>query len=127
VSEQDRAAGQRFVVRDLGAALGRHSPTFPRWLRWRGGQGTKNDVDGFERAGFITGVRGNRVEFEYRGIDAALFDEISAADVRWTTGLFARLSDDQLHDAFRAAGYDRDTAARYIRKIKQRVAEGSAL
>jgi hypothetical protein len=44
-----------FVVRDLGASLGR--TTYPRVLKWfrlRGfGQGTRNDLTGFEEQGFI--------------------------------------------------------------------------
>ena len=30
-------------------------------------QGSKNDLEGFERQGFIKKVNGNRVEFDYRG------------------------------------------------------------
>ena len=72
-------------------------------------------------------MNGGRVEFEYPGIDAALFDDISPADVRWLCDLFAGLSDSQWDDAFRAAGYVEEIRARYIRKIKEKIGQGAAL
>jgi hypothetical protein len=41
--------------------------------------------------------------------------------------LFARLTDRQLNDAFRAAGYAEPQRERYIRKIKEKVAQGATL
>ena len=65
-----------YVVRDLGASLGK--TTFPQFLAWtpfrRMGQGSRNDVDGFEEQGFIKRVEGHRVKFHYRGIHARLVD-----------------------------------------------------
>ena len=49
------------------------------------------------------------------------------ADVRWTTELLNRLTDAQWEDAFRAGGYSPDVRARYIKKIKAKIAEGLAL
>ena len=39
----------------------------------------------------------------------------------------ARLSDAQWHDAFRAGGYSREDAARYIAKFKEKIVQGLAL
>jgi hypothetical protein len=39
----------------------------------------------------------------------------------------AQLTDRQLGDAFRAGGYSADLAARFIRKIKVKIAQGLAL
>jgi hypothetical protein len=128
------AAGEtvdyRFVVRDLGAALGRTA--YPVWLQWarlRGGilQGTKNDVAGFERQRFISSVDGARVSFDYRGIHGDLLDSLTASDVVWTCRLLERLSDDQWRDAFRAAGYEPEIANRYLAHIKSKIGEGLAL
>ena len=52
---------------------------------------------------------------------------MSRADVRWLCGLFARLTDRQLNDAFRAAGYADSQRERYITKIKEKVAQGAKL
>jgi hypothetical protein len=48
-------------------------------------------------------------------------------DVRWTCGLFARLSAEQWDDAFRAAGYEPSTRRRYIRKLLEKVQQGVSL
>jgi hypothetical protein len=120
-------ASRLFIVRDLGYALGKESPIFPNWLRWRAGRGSRNNIDDFEETGFIRRVNGDRVEFEYPGMDAALFENITPADVKWICGLFNRLTDSQWNDAFRAAGYSDDLRVRYITKIKQKIDQGVAL
>ena len=57
-------------MRDVGASLGsaRQHPFFAL-LGTRGRQGTKNDLAGFEKRGFITEVERRRVEFDYRGLN----------------------------------------------------------
>ena len=59
-----------YMVRDLGASLGKFTyPTVLRWFRLRGfGQGTRNDLPGFEQQGFIEEVDDGSVDFDYRGI-----------------------------------------------------------
>jgi hypothetical protein len=117
-----------YVVRDLGASLGRF--TYPRMLEWtrmRGfGQGTKNDLAGFEQQPFLV-VDGDQSKIDYRGIYGDVVKTVSAADIRWACELLARLSDQQWHDAFRAAGYTPEHAARYAKKLKEKVAQGLAL
>lgn len=122
-------AERLYVVRDLGASLGKTSfPKLLDWLPMRGfGQGSRNDLADFEEQGFIKRVEGERVEFFYRGIHQRLLDTVSRDDVVWTCRLLARLSDAQRHDAFRATGYPDDHARRFAAKIKSKVAEGLAL
>lgn len=117
------------VVQDLGASLGRTSyPKIMSWFPMRGlGQGSRNDIDGFEQQDFIKRVDGDRVEFHYRGIHRPVVDSLTARDVVWTCELMSRLTDAQWQGAFRAAGYPPDHAGRYIRKIKQKIGEGLAL
>lgn len=121
---------QWFVVRDLGASLGR--TTYPRLLKWfrlRGfGQGTRNDREGFEQQGFILTIDDrSRLTFDYRGIYRDVINSVTPADVRWTCQLLSRLSDRQWRDAFRAAGYEEAHSTRYIEKIKQKIAQGLTL
>ena len=115
-----------YVVQDLGASLGK--TTFPAFLNWfpmRGfGQGTRNDLTGFESQRLLERVTPEGVQFDYRGIHRRLLDSVSAADVAWTCQLLSRLSDRQWHDAFRAAAYNGDHTQRYVRKIKEKIAEG---
>ena len=52
---------------------------------------------------------------------------ITPGHVLWTSKLFARLSDRQWHDAFRAGGYSPEDATRFIAKFKQKITEGLAV
>ena len=115
-----RFSVSRTVVREAIASLKAEG-------RLRSLRGTKGRIEDFERSGFIRRVNGERVELEYNGMDPGLFDNITRADVRWLCGLFSRLSDRQLNDAFRAAGFAEELSDRYIRKIKEKVAKGAAL
>jgi hypothetical protein len=110
-------ASRWFVVRDLGAALGVTGKLFPR----------RNWIDGFEKGGFITGVKGGRVGFDYDGRHQHLLAMITPADVRWASTRMQRLTDEQWRAAFRAANYTDEIAGRFIRKIKEKIAQGLAL
>ena len=118
-----------YVVRDLGASLGK--TTFPALLKWtpmRGmGQGSRNDVDGFVEQGFIKSVEGQQVRFHYNGINRKLVDTITLDDVVWTSRLMSRVSDTQWRDAFRAGGFTPSQQQRYVEKLKTKIREGMAL
>ena len=131
IYEVTGAAGtpsRMYVVRDLGASLGKTSaPALTRWLGTRMAQGSRNDLEDFESQGFIRGVAGGRIDFDYKGIYKGVVDSVTPADVVWASQLLSRLSDAQWHDAFRAGGYPPDVAARYIAKLKSKIAEGLAV
>jgi hypothetical protein len=118
-----------YVVRDLGASLGRTN--FPKFLKWtpmRGmGQGTRNDVEGFEKQGFIKSIDGQQVKFHYNGIHRQLVDTITVKDVVWAARLMSRVSDDQWRDAFRAGGFTAAQQQRYVEKLKSKIRDGLAL
>jgi hypothetical protein len=130
VIDDTGAIRREYVVRDLGAALG-STQTYPRWLQWtrmRGiVQGTKNDLEGFEKQRFIKAIDGNGVSFDYQGIHRDLLNSVTPADVVWTCQRLAALTDKQWADAFRAAGYDQAEAGRFIAHIKRKIAEGLAV
>jgi hypothetical protein len=91
------------------------------------GQGSRNDIDGFESQRLIRNIEGDRVEFDYRGIHGSLVKTLTRRDVVWTCELMSRLSDTQWQDAFRAAGYPDDQTRRYVAKIKAKINEGLEL
>jgi hypothetical protein len=129
VRNADGTTSRQYIVRDLGASLGKTS--FPRILRWtpaRGfGQGSRNDLEGFEEQGFVKGVDGSRVTFDYRGIHQSMVKTITVEQVVWACRLMSRVSDAQYDDAFRAGGYSDDVRRRYVAKLKSKIAEGLAL
>ena len=117
---------RRYLVRDLGAALGKTSyPTVLSWFRLRGfGQGSRNNLEDFESQGFLLPSETGRPRFDYRGIYNHVVKAVTFEDVRWTCELFSRLSDKQWDDAFRAGGYSPADRARYIAKLKEKVQQG---
>ncbi|HZN54272.1 MAG TPA: hypothetical protein VFB67_03040 [Candidatus Polarisedimenticolaceae bacterium] len=106
-----------YVVQDLGAALGK-----PRWPL-----GSRNDIEGFEARGFVRGADGDHVDFDYGGRHKDLLKDATVDDVVWACRLLARLSDKQLDDAFRAAGYTDDLRERFVRHIRMKIGQGLAL
>ena len=109
---------QRYVARDLGAALGDMSPIAPR----------KGNPEAFERQPYILGVNNGFVEFAYKGLYGKLVrDRITPDDVAWTSNLLAQLSDRQWQDAFRAGGFEPAAADRFIRKLREKVQQGREL
>jgi len=129
IAESSKERRRVYVVRDLGASLGRTS--FPGWLVWtpfrKMAQGSRNDLEDFESQRLIDRVDGTRIDFDYHGTNARLLDAVTADDVLWTCRLMSRLSDQQWDDAFRAAGYEESVRRRYVAKVKSKIAEGLAL
>lgn len=106
-----------YVARDLGQTFGRTGVL----------EAPRGDIEVFEETPYIRGVENGKVRFDYRGRHKALFENITPADVRWLCERLNRLSDQQWQDAFRAGGFADADAARFIRRMKQKIAEGLAL
>jgi hypothetical protein len=120
-----------FVVRDLGASFGKYKyPVILRWFRLRGfGQGSRNDLPGFEEQAFIKSIdrERQRVDFDYRGIYRDVISSVTPADVRWTCERLSQVTDAQWRDAFRSGGYSTEDGARFIARIKEKIAQGLQL
>ena len=109
---------QWYVARDVGSAFGDTHPFSPR----------KNHPDSFERLPFIYGVTNGFVDFAYSGWYKNLVRErIRPDDVVWISELLARLTPEQWQDAFRAGGYEPETANRFIAKLREKIDQGRAL
>jgi len=116
--KQPREGAQRwYVVRDLGHSFGETGKF----------RADRNDVVEFETEAFTKGVDNGKVRFNWSGFHKELVSDLAPADVHWTCERLGRLSDRQWADAFRAGGYDPALAERYIRRFKQKIAEGLAL
>jgi hypothetical protein len=120
ISENGDAPRQWYVVKDLGASLGKTN-----WFL----AGNRDDVDAFEKEPFIHSVEGNRVRFHYKGawLEPQLPKSITPGDVVWTCELLSQLSSRQWLDAFRAGGYPDGEAHRYIRRLRQKIDDGLRL
>jgi hypothetical protein len=105
------------VARDLGQTFGRTGVL----------DAPRGDIEIFEATPFITGIEQGRVRFDWRGRHDVLVESIRPADVRWVCARLQRLTDEQWADAFRAGGYPKPIADRFIRRLQQKIREGLAL
>jgi hypothetical protein len=126
----------RYTVTDLGATFGA--------VGGFGRHRSKNDVKDFERSRFVRKVdKEGKVKFDYDlkpkgfGLVSLAYppyffrqrkatnamQHVPAGDAAWIGSQLAQLSDDQLRDSFRAAGYDRVTTERYVRALRGRINE----
>lgn len=127
----------RYVVSDIGATLGH--------VGGLGGKRAKNSLADFRTAKFIESVENGMVNFDYNtkpkgagGFFASVFKggyakrqankekamrSIPVDDARWIGSMLARLSDEQLRDAFRAAGYDQATMEGFVTALRGRITQ----
>ena len=110
-------ASRWYVARDIGQTFGRTGVL----------DAPRGDVEVFEQTPFIKGVVDGSVVFEYRGRHRVLLEKIPPADLRWLCDRLAALTDEQWREAFRAGGYADSIADRFVRRLKQKIAEGRAL
>lgn len=123
----------RYLVSDLGATLGKSGGL--------GGTRSKNDLDDFLSTRFVLGVKNGVVEFDYDtrptgvGTLSVLYPpyyrgevkkekamrDIPVEHARWIGSLLARVTNEQLRDAFQAAGYDTRTMEEYVLALRQRI------
>ena len=123
----------RYTVTDLGASMGKAAGI--------GAGRSKNNVRDYTRARFVKKVDGDNVKFSYDlhpkklGLLSALYppyfvrqhkatktmNKVPVSDAAWIGAKMAELSDDQLRDAFRAAGYDRSAQDAYARAVRNRI------
>jgi hypothetical protein len=121
----------RHVVSDLGASFGR---TGGDWKR------SKGDLQHYLESQFIDETKSTTVDLVLRSRPPALYvaalpyyrervrmgkvaEGIPRDHARWIGQWLAKLSDDQLRDAFRAAGYTPQETAAYAQKVRERVSQ----
>ncbi len=122
-----------YTVTDLGATMGKAAGI--------GAGRSKNNVRDYTRARFVNKVDGDKVKFNYDvrpkklGLLSVFYPpyyirqhkatntmhQVPVSDAAWIGAKLAQLSDEQLRDAFRAAGYDRNTQDAYARAVRNRI------
>lgn len=124
--------GQRlYLVSDLGASFGKTGNYFTR---------SKGVLKDYLRAGFIQDANDTRIDLVMHSrpffLDALqrsnyrertrmeqIGKDIPVADARWMGRLLSGLSTAQLHECFRAAGYDPETTDEYASAVEQRITQ----
>jgi hypothetical protein len=127
---------RRYVVADVGATFGKTGDPLTR---------SKSNVKGYENSKFIEhDEKGGYVDFVlhsrppiFAAVDAGNYKErsdmekitkhIPHDDARWLGERLSHLTDEQIRDCFRSAGYNADEVEEYTHVIKDRIAALNAL
>ena len=108
-----------YVISDLGATFGHASTTPFLWRITR----DRNNPKSYAKSDFLKKVKGNRVQLHFGGKNRGLMNNITVDDAIWLGSWLAQLSDQQLHDAFRAANYRPDQIDLLTREVRSRTNE----
>lgn len=126
---------REYVVSDIGASFGSTGDVFNR---------SKGKLGDYEKTKFIAKTSPEYVDlvmhsrpFFLTAVDVPNYQErtrienitkhIPRADAKWLGQRLARLSEDQIHDCFRAAGYSPEQIDAYTKIVQERIAELNAL
>lgn len=109
----------RYIISDLGATFGK-TGTLP--VFWRISR-SRNNPDDYRDSEFIEEVKNGNVFFRYGGKNQDLFDDIRVEEAQWVGGWLARLSEQQISDAFRAANYSPEEVQLLTAEVRARIDE----
>jgi hypothetical protein len=121
-----------YMVSDLGASFASAGRSWPS-------ERTKGDLDKYERSRFIRRVTPTTVDFQTPARPRYVYfvnpkeymmrvhlewigKNIPRADAKWMGNLLARLSEQQIRDAFRAAGYSPRDIEEFSSVVERRIA-----
>ena len=126
---------KRYLVSDAGATFGKTGNNMSR---------SKSDLKGYEESKFIEKETPDEVDFEMHSrpflltaVNLPNYHErtkmekvtkhIPRADAKWLGQLLGQLSEEQVRDCFRAAGYTPDEVEGYSKELQKRIAALNAL
>lgn len=112
-----------YYVNDLGATLGSTGAWYTDApILGEIPTGTKGNSKDYARSKFIDKVSDGKVTFHSaRRRAKRAMSGVAIENALWMGNLLARLSDNQLSDAFRAGGFDEKETATYVRTIRDRI------
>jgi hypothetical protein len=102
-----------YLVADWGGTFGK-TGGFLSHSKW--------DLADYSKQRFIEGGRGGAIDFHYSGKMSAL-RSVPRDHARWFVGVIGKLSDNQLRDAFRAAGATQAETEGFSAQIRKRINE----
>jgi hypothetical protein len=121
-----------YYVADLGATFGRTRSGYGGIPftgdvpadRGPGKQKAKGDPEAYASEKFISEKRNGQIKFYIRRTRVRhLLKDVSVENARWIGGLLARLSVEQLSDAFRAGGFSDIEVESFVNTIRKRIQE----
>lgn len=126
---------RRYVVSDLGASFGRSGNDITR---------SKGKLEDYVNSKFIEKMTADTVDFTIHSRPLPImafsihyyddmvraqrvYKKIPRADARWIGQRLAQLSEDQIRDCFRSAGYSPEEIEGYTNAVRKRIADLNAL
>lgn len=101
-----------YAISDLGATFGKTGGPFSH---------TRNQPDEFAKSKFVLGVKNGLVRFAFHGKGSGLLKDIKIENAKWIGSLLARLSDQQIRDAFRAGGFSPEETELLAGTVRSRI------
>jgi hypothetical protein len=122
-----------YMVSDLGASFGSASRTWPK-------SKSKGDLESYEKSKFISRIEDSGVNFRTPARPSMIYfvnpkeyfsrlhiewigRGIPREDVKWMGGILSQLSQQQIRDAFRAAGYSPQEVEGFSDILAKRIAQ----
>jgi hypothetical protein len=116
--DEDGGVNEWYIVSDWGGSLGK-TGSFLSHTRW--------DLASYQKQPFIDRISGNSVRFFYRGKMDSKLNTVPLAHIKWFTEIISKLSDEQLRDAFKAAGATEMELIGFSQKIGRKIEELKAI
>jgi hypothetical protein len=107
-----------YVQSDWGGTFGQSGGYFSH---------TKWDLMDYSKQAFIDGVSGGTVKLHYSGKMGSGLKSIPIEHAKWFAGIVGQLSDDQIRDAFKAAGATDQEVSGFTARFRQKINELKAL
>lgn len=111
-----------YYIADLGATFGSTGSFFSK-LPFFGEApaGSKGDPEAYAKQSFIEGTHNGQVVFHYKGKNPSVLEGVTVENAKWMGNLIGRLSDKQINDAFRSAGFSDADVLTLSRAFRDRV------
>lgn len=107
-----------YVQSDWGSTFGKSGGYFSH---------TKWNMKDYTQQAFIEGVSGGNVKLHYTGKMGNALKSVPVEHAKWFAGIVGQLSDNQIRDAFKAAGANDQEVNGFAARFRQKISELKAI
>ena len=115
--EEDGSVKEWYLVADWGGTFGKMGGAFSH---------SKWDLDAYEKQAFVDGVSGGKLKLNYSGKGGRIMSAVPLEHARWFAGRVSQLSQEQIKQAFRAAGASNGEVEGFSSKVLQKIGQLTA-
>jgi hypothetical protein len=103
-----------YVQSDWGGTFGKMGGVFSH---------TKWDVNDYSKQAFISGVSGGQLKLNYSGKMGSSLKSVPVEHAKWFAGIIGQLTDEQIRDAFKAAGATDQEVVAFSARVRYKINE----